>query len=38
MNKKSYKCTPHRLGWHKKYFSCYCKFIWETPTYKLTLY
>lgn len=31
------KCFPHRQNppWHQKYFTCYCTFNWEKPSYKL---
>lgn len=28
-------CTPCKLKWHKKFYTCWCKFIWETPFYKI---
>jgi len=31
----TYKCSPCRLGWHERYYTCSCKYVWETPTWKI---
>lgn len=29
------QCTPCKNKWHKRYYTCYCTFKWETPTYRI---